>query len=388
MTEPVSREMGKLLGAIGAFVGWSRSLPEDRPCDFLFGNPHEVAPSAYVDALISATRPTGKDHYAYKMNEQAAAEAVAAGLRDRFNLAFDPEDVFMTNGNFAGITIVLRTVVDPGDEVIFISPPWFFYETLILAAGARPVRVFADPGTFDLDLEAIAAALSPRTRAIIVNSPNNPSGRIYPPEMLDALSAMLTEASERNGRPIYLLSDEAYNRILFDGRGFPTPVAHYPNAFMLYTYAKTLLSPGSRLGYIAIPPSMPERELLRVPLLVGQIATGWAFPVAPLQYAVPELERLAPDLEILQRRRDRVVAALRDQGYDVVEPEATFYVLVRSPLEDDRRFADLLVERGVFVLPGAMFEMPGWLRISLSANDEMVERALPHFARAITETAA
>jgi aspartate aminotransferase len=293
----------------------------------------------------------------------------------------------LTNGNFAGIAIVLRVIVDPGDEVIFVSPPWFFYETLILAAGARPVRVYADRHTFDLDLEAVAAALSPRTRAIIVNSPNNPSGRIYPPEALDALGRLLTEASERNGRPVYLLSDEAYNRILFDGRESPTPVAHYPHAFMLYTYAKTLLTPGSRLGYIALAPSMPERELLRVPLLVGQIVTGWAFPVAPLQYAVPELERLGPDLEALQRRRDRVVGALREQGYEVVEPEATFYVLVRSPIEDDRRFADLLAERGVFVLPGTMFEMPGWLRVSLTANDQMVERAIPHFGAALAEAA-
>lgn len=387
MTGPVSRGMGTLLGAIGPFAEWSRALPTDRPCDFLFGNPHEVAPSGYVDALMAATRPSGKDHYAYKMNEPAATEAVVAGLRHRFGIAFDPDDIFLTNGNFAGIAIVLRVIVDPGDEVIFVSPPWFFYETLILAAGARPVRVYADRHTFDLDLEAVAAALSPRTRAIIVNSPNNPSGRIYPPEALDALGRLLTEASERNGRPVYLLSDEAYNRILFDGRESPTPVAHYPHAFMLYTYAKTLLTPGSRLGYIALAPSMPERELLRVPLLVGQIVTGWAFPVAPLQYAVPELERLGPDLEALQRRRDRVVGALREQGYEVVEPEATFYVLVRSPIEDDRRFADLLAERGVFVLPGTMFEMPGWLRVSLTANDQMVERAIPHFGAALAEAA-
>jgi aspartate aminotransferase len=388
MTDAVSREMSRLLGAIGPFAEWSISLPEDRPCDFLFGNPHEVAPPAYVDALLSATRPTGTDHYAYKMNEAVATQAVAAGLRARFGLPFQAEDVCMTNGNFAGLAIVLRTLVDPGDEVIYISPPWFFYETLILAAGATPVRVYADPVTFDLDLDAIAAAMTSRTRAIIVNSPHNPSGRIYPPEMLDALGGLLAEASARNGRPVYLLSDEAYNRILFDGKEFPTPIAHYPHAFMLYTYAKTLLSPGSRLGYIALGPSMPEREELRVPLLVAQIATGWAFPVAPLQYALPELERLGPDLGALQTRRDRVVSVLRAQGYEVVEPEATFYVLVRSPLQDDRRFADLLAARGVFVLPGAMFEMSGWLRISLTASDDMVERAIPGFAAALAEAAS
>jgi len=384
----VSGQISTLLGPIGPFVEWNRSLREDRPCDFLFGNPHEVAPRAYVDALLAATQPSGRDHYAYKMNEAGATETVASGLGTRFGLPFDPQDILMTNGNFAGLTIVLRTIADHGDEVVFISPPWFFYETLILAAGATPVRVLAGAPTFDLDLEAIAGAITPRTRAIVVNSPHNPSGRIYPEASLDALGALLAEASERYGRTVYLISDEAYNRILFDGRGFPTPVAHYPHSFMLYTYAKTLLSPGSRLGYIALSPSMPEREELRVPLLVGQIATGWAFPVAPLQYAVPDLERLGPDLDALQRRRDRVVTALRDQGYEVVLPEATFYVLVRSPLADDRRFADGLAARGVFVLPGSMFEMPGWFRISLTANDDMVERAIPHFAAALGEAAA
>jgi aspartate aminotransferase len=254
---------------------------------------------------------------------------------------------------------------------------------LIVGSGATPVRVDADRTTFDLDLDAIAAALSPRTRAIIVNSPNNPSGRIYPPAALDALAALLEEASVRNGRRIYLLSDEAYNRIIFDDRDFSTPVAHYPHSFLLYTYAKTLLSPGSRLGYIATPPDMPEVADVRSPLLIGQITFGWAFPVAALQHAVPDLERLQPDIPALQRRRDTLVPALREQGYDAINPEGTFYVLVRSPLEDDEAFCRILASHDVFVLPGAMFEMPGYFRISLTASDDMVERAIPGFAKAI-----
>ena len=389
MTEPISEQASRVLGAIGAFTEWAFTLPQERLCDFLFGNPQEVAPAPYVDTLVTASLPKDKDHYAYKLNEPDATMAVAAGLRERFGLAFEPDDIFMTNGNFAGLTIVLRTIADPGDEVIFISPPWFFYETLILSVGATPVRVHADPETFDLDLDALAAAITSRTRAVIVNSPNNPSGRIYTPQTLEALSRILRDASDRAGRPVYLLSDEAYNRIVFDDRSFPTPVAYYEHSFLLYTYAKTLLSPGSRLGYVALPPSMPGREDLRSPLVVSQIATGWAFPVAPLQYAVPGFELLGPDLPALQRRRDRVVSFLREQGYErVVEPEGTFYVIARSPLADDLAFADLLAARGIFVLPGSMFEMPGWFRVSLTGNDDMVERAVPGFAAAIAEARA
>jgi aspartate aminotransferase len=383
--ELVSRQSGALTESLRAFADFNESLPDEIPCDFLFGNPHEVASGPYVEILQRAAEPKDDRHYAYTMNLPAATEAVAAGLGERFGVGFDPQDVCMTNGNFAGLSMVLRTVCDPGDEVVYVSPPWFFYESLILSVGATPVRVSAAADTYDLDLDALAGAIGPRTRAVMVNSPHNPSGRIYPEAMLDELARLLTDASERHGRPVVLVSDEAYNRIVFDGRTFPTPVTRYPYSFLLYTYAKTLLAPGSRLGYIAVPPSMPDRAALRRPLMVAQISTGWAYPVSLLQHAVPELERLGPDLGALQRRRDRLVGALREQGYETLVPEGTFYVLVTSPIPDDEAFCDLLVRRGVYVLPGAVFESPGRFRISLTANDQMVERAIPAFAEAIDE---
>jgi aspartate aminotransferase len=388
----VSKQTQAVIGALGGFAAFGtdealwEALQRPEACDFMFGNPHEPAPQAYVDALVRGAQPTGKDHYAYTMDLPAAAAAIASGLRDRFGLAFADRDIHLTNGNFAGLAIVLRTIVDAGDEVIFVSPPWFFYETLIVASGATPVRVYADrERSFDLDLAAIEAAITPRTRAIIVNSPNNPSGRIYGPELLGDLATILERASARNDRRIFLVSDEAYNRIVFEPHTFTTPVAAYRHSFLLYTYAKTLLSPGSRLGYIATPPDMPEADELRLAMQVGQITYGWAYPVSLLQHAVPELEALGPDLEALRRRRDLLVSTLRDQGYEAIEPEGTFYILVRSPLPDDRRFFDLLAAHDVFVLPGSMFEMPGWFRISITANDDMVERSLPSFAKAIAE---
>jgi aspartate aminotransferase len=386
-----SEQIRRVSGSIERFATWATSAEmleaqaSPTACNFLFGNPHDLAPAAYVEAVTKGTQPTGPAHFAYKMNEPLATSVIAANLRARFGIGFRDEDVLMTNGNFAGLSVLLRTLTDPGDEVIFISPPWFFYETLIVAAGATPIRVYADRATFDLDLEAVSAAIGPRTRAVIVNSPNNPSGRIYPRDVLDDLGGLLREASARHGHPIWLLSDEAYNRIVFDGRSFSTPVASYPWSFLMYTYGKTHLAPGCRLGYIAPSPDMPDADELRMPLLVSQIATGWAFPVAPLQYAIEDLERVVVDLDRLQARRDRLVRELRDQGYELIEPEGTFYIMVRSPLEDDEKFCDLLAARDVYVLPGAMFEMPGWFRISVTANDGMVERALPGFAAALAE---
>jgi len=395
VTSVVSKQTQHLIDVLGPFADFGtdddfwEELRKPEACDFMFGNPHEVAPQAYVDALVRGTQPTGKAHYAYTMDLPEATSAIAAGLRARFGIAFRDADVLMTNGNFAGLAIVLRTIVDPADEVIFVSPPWFFYETLIVAAGATPVRVHADRvRAFDLDLDAIAAAITPRTRAIIVNSPHNPTGRIYTPEQLRELASLLEDGSARNGRPIFLLSDEAYNRIVFEPHTFTTPVAYYAHSFLLYTYAKTLLSPGSRLGYVAMSPDLPEAGELRSALQIGQITFGWAFPVSLLQHAVPELETMGPDMPTLQRRRDQLVSTLREQGYEVVEPQGTFYIVVRSPLEDDRRFADMLRAHDVFVLPGSTFEMQGWFRLSVTANDDMVERSLPGFGKAIVEARA
>jgi len=386
----VAPRIGVLDDAIGRFVSWA-SRPEVRAAsgptvsNFLFGNPHDMAPQAYVDALIAGSTPRSEDHFAYQMNEEGSVDVIAASLAERFGLAFTPEDVLMTNGNFSGLSICLHTVSGPGDEVVYVSPPWFFYEMLILEAGATPVRVMADPSSWDLDLDAIADAIGPKTAAIIVNSPNNPTGRIYPTETLDALGALLSDASERNGRPIFLLSDEAYNRIVYDGREYPTPVAHYPWSFFIYTYGKTHLAPGLRLGYVGLAPTMPNRQDLRDPLLLAQVAHGWAFPVAPLQHSIAELDRIGIDVERLQRRRDLLVGALREQGYDVVEPEGTFYIIARSPIADDQAFFDLLVTHEVYVLPGSVFEMPGWFRLSVTANDDMCERAVPVFAKVMQE---
>jgi aspartate aminotransferase len=336
----------------------------------------------FTAALSKWVVPQDKNWFAYKENEAGPRAVVAASLRAKSGMAFEDDDIFLTNGAFAAIVVSLSAVTDPGDDVIFISPPWFFYEALIAACGARPVRVRMDSVSFDLDVDAIAAAITPRTRAIIINSPNNPTGKIYPPATLSRLADVLTAASERNGRTIYLLSDEAYCRILYDGGTFTSPSSVYPNTFVLYTYGKTLLTPGQRLGYIALPPTMPDREALRPAIFLAQLMAGHAFPNALLQHALADLEPLSIDIAHLQAKRDRLVAALREMGYEVHVPEGTFYLLPRSPMADDTAFIDLLAEHNVFCLPGTVVEMPGYFRISLTANDDMIERSLPGFAAA------
>ncbi len=363
---------------------WSQRDPSDpENCDFVAGNPQEMVLPEYVESLQRWTVPQDKDWYAYKFNEPYAQEAAAAGLRERRGVAFEAEDVLVTDGAFAGLNLCIRTVTDPGDEVLYLTPPWFFYEAIVLGGDANPVRVAVDYDTWDLDVPAIEAAITERTAAIIVNSPNNPSGKIYPPETLRAVAEVLTRASERIERPIYLISDEAYSRIVFDDRPFPSPTEFYPYSFLVYTYAKQLLTPGQRVGYIALPPTMPDREPMREALQLAQLTYGGhAAPNNVLQRAMGEIDHMSVDVKALQRRRDRLVDELRSFGYDLHSPEGTFYLLPTSPDPDDEAFVERLAADKVFVLPGAVVEMPGRFRISVTGNDEMVERALPIFERA------
>jgi aspartate aminotransferase len=386
MSRHVSRQHERLLAAMEPFVrfftdgAWSHRT---RPgCDFVAGNPQEMPLPGLVDAIRRHAEPKDKDWFAYKETQPFAQEAAARGARRTTGIPIEPEDVAMTTGAFAGLAVALRTVLDPGDEVIFCSPPWFFYEAMILSAGGTPVRTRIEPPAFDLPLDGIEAAITPKTRAVIVNTPHNPTGRMYPAADLERLGGILTDASERHGRPVYLLSDEAYNRIVYAPNTHTSPAAFYPHSFLIYTYGKQLLAPGERVGYLALVPDMPAREDIRTAVFVQQLVIGWAFPNAIQQYALEELEEMSIDLEHLQRKRDRMVAGLRDAGYDLHVPEGTFYLLPASPNPDDWAFTERLAREEVYVLPGSVVELPGFFRISVTASDDMIEQALPIFERA------
>ncbi|MBA2634977.1 MAG: aminotransferase class I/II-fold pyridoxal phosphate-dependent enzyme [Chloroflexi bacterium] len=393
MTTSAARASDRLHQSIAPFLSFfsgpfSRLNREPDVANFAVGNPQEMPLPGYVEALQRHVVPQDKDWFAYKLSEPASQRTVADSLTARTGMAWDPADVAMTNGGFAAIAAAIRTLVEPGDEVIFVSPPWFFYELLILASGCEPVRVKLDPPAFDLDVDRIAAAIGPRTRAVIVNSPHNPTGRVYRPSTLEALAAVLADASDRIGHPVWILSDEPYNRIVFDGQSAHSPAEFYPHTIIAYSYGKTLLAPGQRIGYLTVPPTLPERARLRGEILVQQLAGGYAFPNALLQHALADLEQLSIDIGALERRRDRLVPALRELGYEASMPEGTFYTMARSPILDDAAFAETLARHRVLVLPGSIVEVPGWFRVSLTASDQMVEQGIPRFAAARREAMA
>lgn len=346
--------------------------------DLTFGDPHEMPLPAFVGALRANLEPRAEDWFAYKSSLAPARETIAAGLRDELGMPFDPDDIAMTQGAFGAISVAFRLVADIGDEVVIPEPGWF-YAPMLRAADLVPVRAPLTAGTFDLDVEAIVRAITPRTRIVVVNSPANPTGRVYTRDRLTELAAALEAAAVRNGRRIWLLSDEPYRRIRFDGIGFTSPAACYPWTLIDYSYGKVLLAPGQRLGYLALSPLIPraERAELRAALLPLQMGMGWGFPDALMQYAAPALEKVSIDVAELERRRDLMVRALEQAGYALTVPEGTFYLWGAAPGRDAATFVAALAERGVFVLPGTVFDSPGHFRISLTATTPMLEQALP-----------
>jgi aspartate aminotransferase len=350
--------------------------------DFTFGNPHEMPLEGMVAAMRAAAVPQNKDWFAYKASEDAPQTFLANELRKELGLSFEPSDIALTAGAFAAISVALRLVLDAGDEAIYPEPAWFCYGPMLIAADAVPRAVPLRDPAFDLDLDAIDAAIGPRTRLVIVNTPHNPTGRIYGRDALTALADLLERASKRIGHRIFLLSDEPYRRLRFDDRGFVSPAALYAWTLISYSYGKVLLAPGQRLGYLAVSPLMPaaDRQALRDSIFAVQMSLGWCFPNAVMQYALPDLDGLSIDTRALARRRDILCDALTKAGHVVLPPEGTFYLWARWSSEDPEAQWNALADRGVFVMPGSLMNAKDYFRISLTASDEMVARALPAFA--------
>lgn len=361
---------------------YREGVPQEKVlADLTFGNPHDMPLPGLVAALHRHTDPLAPDWFAYKMSEPEPCRVIAKALSGELNLDFAPEDIVMTRGAFGAIALAFSMLLEPGDECVIPVPGWFLYDNCLRARQAVSVKVPLRESDFDLDVDAIAAAITPRTRIVIVNTPHNPTGVIYSRATLEALAAVLAAKSEEFGRPIFILSDEPYRRIRFDGADFTSPAEVWPWTLIDYSYGKVLLAPGLRLGYLAICPAMPMdvRELLRATAMTTQFALGFGYPDAIAQYAVADLESVSIDVPAFQRKRDRLHGALTQWGYEMTRPAGTFYLWGKAPGGDALTFTAAMAERGVFVMPGTLFERPGDFRISLTGSEAMLAASLPAF---------
>ncbi len=348
-------------------------------CDLAYANPYDAADPAVVQAIRDALdepRTLALQYTPY--GGATIPRRLAAGQLSRmYRRRFHYRDVILTPGAMAALNIVFRSLrSDQGtDEVIVITPCWMDYPLYLAQLGLKAVLVPVDARTLHLDLDAIQRALTPRTRAVVLSQPANPTGVLYTREELRALAELLR--SDRRIEPPLLISDECHRDIRPAGTPFTSPLECYSRSVIVHSFGKSLGMQGQRIGYAAVSPEMKHGR--QYAALLAQLcrAMGYCTPTALMQLALPRLLELKPDLTRADERRVRVRDALRAGGYDFVEPDATFFLYPRAPGGDDLAFADRLAARGVLVLPSSVFHHRGHFRLSLTASDAMLDRALP-----------
>jgi aspartate aminotransferase len=347
--------------------------------DFSLGNPDVEPPAAAIEALRKIVAEERPHSHGYMPNAgfPAVRAAIARDLAGRTGLPFGAQDLIMTIGAAGAINIVLKAILDPGDEVIVLSPFFPEYEHYIENHQGRVVTVETD-AKFQPDVARIAAAITPRTKAIILNSPNNPTGAVYGEEVLRELDGVIRE-------PILAISDEPYRALTFDGLQVPETLSIVRRSVLAWSWSKAMALPGERIGYLAIPPGLAEAAELRDACMFGQRVMGYVNAPALWQLVVAEAPGATVDVALYQARRDLLCDALTSMGYDAPRPSGSFYVFPRTPIPDDMAFIGLLREEGILAVPGVGFGRGGYMRLSLTIPTRDIERSLPGFERAIAK---
>ncbi len=354
--------------------------------DLSLGNPIIEPPPQFFDALrrFVDDRQPGAHRYMPNAGYVETRQAVADALAEETGLAYGAGHVVMTVGAAAALNVVIHSVCNRDDEIVILTP--FFVEYLFYAQnhGARAVLVDCDDD-FMPDLDDLAAKLSPRTRLVILNSPNNPSGAMYPGSAIEAIARLLQRKSAEFGSEIYLVSDEPYRKILFDEHQYPFPQLVYERTITVTSHAKDLALPGERIGYIALHPDYDDGGELMNALIFCNRTLGFVNAPALMQHLVSGLQTVTIDTSDYQQKRDYLYGVLRSAGYDVRKPEGAFYMFPKSPVADEMQLVEALQRHGVLVVPGRGFGISGYFRVSYCVEQRDLEGAAPGFAAAMSE---
>ncbi len=366
-----------------AGIQLKQKVGADQVADLSLGNPVLEPPPEVIERLqqIAADPTPGTHRYMPNAGLPETRQAVASHLAAATGVPYGPDNVVMTVGAGGGLVVLLKSLLDPGDEVVLLAPFFAEYTHYVANFRANSVIVRTDD-RFRPDAQAVAEAITPRTRAVIVNSPNNPSGVVYPAEDFAALGAVLDEASERQGRPIALISDEPYREIVYDGVEVPWPVNHYRHSVHVTSFSKDLALPGERIGYVAFNPASEDAVDLWRAMVFGMRALGFVNAPAIQQRLVAGLLDVRVDVAGYAEKRGRLLDALDAGGFDVVRPEGAFYLFPRVPGDgDDVAFVRTCVEERLLVVPGSGFAWPGHVRLAYAVTDRTVDLAVEALAR-------
>jgi aspartate aminotransferase len=352
----------------------------DNIFDLSLGNPVMEPPQAFYAALrhLLENPPPGMHRYMPNAGYAETRAAVAAQLATETGVAFTAEHIVMCVGAAAGINVVLKTLLDPGDEVIFFAPYFVEYHFYVDYHGGV-AKVVPTAAPFDLDLEALEATLTPRSKVVLINSPNNPTGAIYPAPTLKALGELLQRKERQFNTKIYLLSDEPYKKLIFGGLTYPEVYPHHPNAIAVTSHAKDLALPAERIGYIAISPACADLEDLISGMSFTTRTLGFVNAPALMQRALVHLQGVTVDVGEYERKRNFLCDHLTAMGYQLVKPQGAFYLFPKSPIEDDVAFVQALQEKHILTVPGRGFGTPGHFRIAYCVEDRTIERAMDGF---------
>ncbi len=356
--------------------------------DFSIGNPSVPAPKELTDELcriLTEENPLAVHGYTSAPGDLSARTAIANDLNERFGTAFGPQHLYMTCGAAASLTISLSAIVESGEEVILFAPFFPEYTVFVETAGGKPVIVSCKEEDFQIDFEKLEAAINEKTAAVIINSPNNPSGAIFSEESIAKLGEALARAEEKFGRKIYLISDEPYRELVYGDIKVPFVTKYYKNTVICYSYSKSLSLPGERIGYILVSPENNDWQKLYAGICGAGRALGFVCAPALFQHMIPKCAGMTSDISVYEKNRDLLYNSLTKMGFTAVHPDGAFYLFVKSPEEDANAFSEKAKKHEILIVPSDDFGMKGFVRISYCVSTEQIERSLPAFAELAKE---
>lgn len=356
-------------------------IGEDNVFDFSLGNPSVPPPAQVEEALENVLKtcdPVQVHGYTSAQGDASVRSAIAGYISKNFGVPQTADLIYMTCGAAASLAITFNALLNAGDEVITIAPYFPEYKVFCEHAGGVLVPVKGEAGTFQPDIAAVRAAITPKTKAVLINSPNNPSGVVYSEERITQLSKVLKEYKEI-GQTIYLIADEPYRELVFGGAKVPYIMNYYDESVVCYSFSKSLSLPGERIGYIAIAPAMRNAGEVYSAVCGAGRALGYVCAPSLFQLIIPKVLGLTADISVYERNRDTLSAALESYGFTVVRPDGAFYLFVQSPEPDSDAFAERAKEHELLIVSAKSFGVEGYVRISYCVSPEMIARSLPAF---------
>lgn len=356
--------------------------------DFSIGNPSVPAPATVAEAvhkLVDAIDPIKLHGYTPAQGDGQARQALAEDLNRRFGTDYTADHFYLTAGAAGALCCALSALSCPGDTFITFAPYFPEYKVFVESAGAELVTVPADIEDFQIDFAAFEQALTPTTKGVIINSPNNPTGVVYSEATIEKLAQVLTEKSKEYGHTIWLISDEPYREIVYRDTPLPWVPNYYPNTLVCYSYSKSLSLPGQRIGYVLVPPTAEDAHIVYAAVCGAGRALGYVCAPSLFQLVAAECTGQTADIEIYHKNRDLLLNALRDMGYTCAQPDGAFYLFPRSLEPDAHAFCERAKKYDLVLVPGDSFGCPGHVRISYCVPTEQIQRALHKFEKLAAE---